>query len=82
MQQALANYEQQRNEASMPIYEFTCQLAALQPPPPDMQALFGACLGNQDATNRLLGVVEGSVPVQEFFAPQNIGQIMAKQPVG
>ena len=77
MQAALDDYEQKRNAATLPIYEFTCQLASLQPPPPEMQQLFGACLGNQDATDRLLGVVEGTVPVQEFFAPENVGAIMA-----
>ena len=33
------------------MYEFTTQLAALEPPPPEMRALFGALRGNQDATN-------------------------------
>ena len=36
LEEALAGYEGQRNEASMPMYEFTCQMAALQPPPPEM----------------------------------------------
>jgi flavin-dependent dehydrogenase len=74
---ALAEFEQRRNEAAMPIYDFTCQLAALEPPPPEMQQLFGALLGNQADTNRFLGVVEGTTPVQEFFAPANLGRIMA-----
>jgi len=77
MDVALADYEQRRNAAAMPIYEFTCQLARLEPPPPEMQQLFGACLGNQTATDRLVGMVEGTVPVQEFMAPENIQQIMA-----
>ena len=31
------------------MYEFTCQLATLEPPPPEMQQLFGAIHGNQKA---------------------------------
>ena len=29
------------------MYEFTCQLASLEPPPPEMQQLLGAIQGNQ-----------------------------------
>jgi 2-polyprenyl-6-methoxyphenol hydroxylase-like FAD-dependent oxidoreductase len=47
----LAAHESARNERVRPMYEFTTQLAALEPPPPEMQALFGALRGNQDATN-------------------------------
>jgi len=28
------------------MYEFTCRLATLEPPPPEMQHLFGAIVGN------------------------------------
>lgn len=73
---ALAEYEQRRNEAATPIYEFTCQLAALEPPPPEMQQLFAALRQNQDQTNRFFGVMAGTVPIPKFFAPENIGRIM------
>jgi 2-polyprenyl-6-methoxyphenol hydroxylase-like FAD-dependent oxidoreductase len=76
---ALADYEQQRNAAAMPIYEFTYQLAALEPPPPEMQQLFGALRHNQEQTNRFFGVIAGTVPVQEFFSPENIGRIVGAQ---
>ena len=33
---------------SLPMYEFTCQLATLEPPPPEMQQLLGAIQGNQE----------------------------------
>jgi flavin-dependent dehydrogenase len=73
---ALADYERQRNEAVMPLYEFTYELAALAPPPPEMQQLFAALQHNQAQTDRFFGAVAGTVPIPEFFAPQNIGQIM------
>jgi 2-polyprenyl-6-methoxyphenol hydroxylase-like FAD-dependent oxidoreductase len=34
---------------SLAMYEFTCQLATLQPPPPDLQRLLEAAHGNQAA---------------------------------
>lgn len=77
LEQALAGYEQARNQQQMPLYELQCQLASLQAPPPELQQLLGALYGNQEATNRFFGVLDGSIPFPEFFAPENIGQIMA-----
>lgn len=74
---ALAEYEHQRNTAALPMYEFTCQLANLaEPPSSEMQQLLAALCGNQAETNRFLGTWAGTVPVPEFFAPENIGRIL------
>lgn len=72
----LADYEQRRNEAARPMYEFIYELAALEPLPPKMQRLFAALQGNQAATDRLFGVLGGTVSFSEFFAPDNIERIM------
>jgi flavin-dependent dehydrogenase len=74
---ALAQYERQRNAAAMPSYALTRQLAALQPPPPEMQQLFGALLHNQAETNNFFGALAGTVPIPEFFAPENLGRIIS-----
>jgi flavin-dependent dehydrogenase len=79
IEEAMAEYEQRRNEATFPIYEFTCQLAALESPPPEMQQLFAALRNNQEQTNRFVGTIAGTVPVPEFFAPENIRQIMTAE---
>ncbi|MGZ3662999.1 MAG: NAD(P)/FAD-dependent oxidoreductase [Ktedonobacterales bacterium] len=76
VEKAMAEYERRRNEAALPIYEFTCQLATLEPPPPEMQQLFAALRGNQADTDRFMGVLAGTTPVPEFFAPENVGRIM------
>jgi 2-polyprenyl-6-methoxyphenol hydroxylase-like FAD-dependent oxidoreductase len=76
LEEALADYEQQRNAAAMPAYEFNCQLATLQPRPPEMQQLFAALRGNRAETDRFIGAVEGTVPIPEFFAPENIQRIV------
>lgn len=72
---ALAEYERRRNEAAMPFYELNCQLAALEPPTPEQRQLRTALGGNQEDTNRFFGVIAGTVPVREFFAPDNIARI-------
>jgi 2-polyprenyl-6-methoxyphenol hydroxylase-like FAD-dependent oxidoreductase len=79
---ALADYERQRNEAAMPLYEFTYQLAGLQPPPPEMQQLFGALRHNQEQIDRFFGLIAGTTPFHEFFAPENLGAIMDAQAQG
>ncbi|MEX0750775.1 MAG: oxidoreductase, partial [Dehalococcoidia bacterium] len=74
---ALADYETRRNERAMPIYHFTCQLATLEPPPPEMQALFGALHSSQEATDQFFSALTGSLPLPAFMDPANIGKIMA-----
>jgi flavin-dependent dehydrogenase len=72
---ALAGYEQKRNEAVMPLYQMTCDLARLAPPPPEMQALFAALRGNEQQTGRFIGTIAGTVPIPEFFSPENLQRI-------
>jgi flavin-dependent dehydrogenase len=76
VEEAMAEYEQRRNEAALPLYEFTCQLATLEPPPAEMQRLFAALRHDQEQTNRFFGVMAGTVLIREFFAPDNLGRIM------
>ena len=59
------------------MYEFTTQLAALEPPPAEMQALFSALRGNQDATNAFLSAITGAIPLGDFMSNANIGRIRA-----
>jgi 2-polyprenyl-6-methoxyphenol hydroxylase-like FAD-dependent oxidoreductase len=73
----LAAHETARNERVRPMYEFTTHLAALEPPPPEMQALFGALRGNQEATNAFLSAITGAIPLPDFMSEENIGRIMA-----
>jgi flavin-dependent dehydrogenase len=72
---ALADYERRRNEAVMPMYELTCELAVLQPPSPKMQRLFAALRQDQTQTDRFFGAIAGTVPIAEFFAPENVARI-------
>ncbi len=83
LDEALAGYEQQRNEAVMPIYEFTCQFfGTLEQPPVEMQQLFGALAGNQGETDRFLGTLAGTVPIPEYFSPENMQRIIGAAQTG
>jgi hypothetical protein len=72
----LANYHRARDEAVSGRYEFTGQLAKLEPPPPEMPALFAALSRNQAEADRFFGVIASTVPVDDFFSPANIARIM------
>ena len=41
--EAMTGYQQTRDNQVMPIYEFTTQLASLEPPPPEMPAEPATC---------------------------------------
>jgi 2-polyprenyl-6-methoxyphenol hydroxylase-like FAD-dependent oxidoreductase len=75
--EALAAYERRRNERVTPLYHFTRELAQLEPPPPEMQRLFGAMHRNQEATDRFFSAITGSLPLPVFMDPQNIDRILA-----
>jgi 2-polyprenyl-6-methoxyphenol hydroxylase-like FAD-dependent oxidoreductase len=75
---ALAGYQHARDEAALPMYEHTCQLAHVeQPPPAEVQQLIAALASNPTQISRFLGIMAGSVPVAEFFSPESVGEILA-----
>jgi flavin-dependent dehydrogenase len=75
---AMAGYQRARDEEAMPIYEFTCDFAKIEPPPPEMQQLIGAMYGNQEAMDGFVSVMAGTLPAPEFFAPENAGRIISQ----
>jgi 2-polyprenyl-6-methoxyphenol hydroxylase-like FAD-dependent oxidoreductase len=74
---AMSDYQRDRDARVLPMYKFTCQLATLEPPPPEMLQLFGAIHGNQKAMNGFAQMNAGTVSPAEFFSPENVGAIMA-----
>jgi 2-polyprenyl-6-methoxyphenol hydroxylase-like FAD-dependent oxidoreductase len=75
--EAMADYQRERDREAMPVYEFTDEFAQLQPPPPELQQLIGAMHGNQEAMDAFVSVQAATLPAPEFFAPENVGRIMA-----
>jgi hypothetical protein len=54
----------------------TVDFAHLQPPPLIRQ-LWSALRDKPEDTNRLFGTIAGTVPADEFFAPDNLARILA-----
>lgn len=77
LHEALAEYHSSRDRRIKEMYDFTCQLATLEPPPAPMRQLFRALHGNQQATNQFFSAITGSLPLPVFMNPENIGRIVA-----
>jgi 2-polyprenyl-6-methoxyphenol hydroxylase-like FAD-dependent oxidoreductase len=74
--EALSEYQRHRDEAVLPIYEFTGQIADLATPPPEMQELLGAIAGNHKAMDEFASMFAGALPVPEFFNPAHIASLI------
>jgi 2-polyprenyl-6-methoxyphenol hydroxylase-like FAD-dependent oxidoreductase len=74
---AMSAYQSTRDEQVLPMYEFTCQFASLDPPPPEMQQLFGAMQRNQAAMDGFARVFAGVTSPALFFSEENVGHILA-----
>ena len=79
---ALASYQQARDDAVLPLYELTCDLARLEPAPPDMQQLFGAVQTSQEFMDDFVSVMAATKPVPEFFGPENVERMFASAGAG
>ena len=74
---AMSRYQAARDARVKAMYDFTCQLATLEPPPPDMQRLFGAIAGNRKAMDDFARMCAGAISPAAFFSPENVDKITA-----
>jgi 2-polyprenyl-6-methoxyphenol hydroxylase-like FAD-dependent oxidoreductase len=74
--EAMSGYQAERDAHAMPMYEFTTQLATLEPAPPDMQELLGAIHGNQPAMDAFVSITAGTLSPPDFFDPANLSRLL------
>lgn len=74
---AMAAYQDQRDLRVGGMYEFTTSLAALEPPPLDLQRLLAAIAGDPAAMDEFASVVAGTMPPEELFAPDHVHALLA-----
>ncbi len=74
--EAMATYQRVRDEQVAQIFEFTTQLATLEPPPEPIQQLLGAVAGNQGAMDEFAGVFAGTVPPATFLSPDHVATLV------
>lgn len=80
---AMSAWHHQRDAQVSAMYEFTAQMATLEPPPPEMQHLLQAISRDQDTMNGFVSVISGAISPTEFFSSDNVSRILAgtQQPV-
>jgi flavin-dependent dehydrogenase len=76
MNEALADYERRRNDATMPDYRLNVARAQFTVSPQE-RALRAALSGNAEATRQFFLANEGLAPREAFVARENIDRIMA-----
>jgi 2-polyprenyl-6-methoxyphenol hydroxylase-like FAD-dependent oxidoreductase len=72
---ALADYGRRRDAKARPMYAMTSDLARLAPPSPEMAALISALQHRPADVRRFLGIMAGTVAIDEFFDPANLARI-------
>jgi flavin-dependent dehydrogenase len=75
--EAMGTCQQTRDAHALPIYEFTTQLATLEPPPAEVQQLLGAMQGEPDAMSAFVSIIAGTLSPVEFFDPAHIRRLLA-----
>jgi 2-polyprenyl-6-methoxyphenol hydroxylase-like FAD-dependent oxidoreductase len=74
---AMGDYQRARDTTVLPMYDFTTDMATLEPPPPQMQQVLAAVSGDQQAMDGFARVVAGVTSPAEFFSDENVGRILA-----
>jgi flavin-dependent dehydrogenase len=77
LEAALAGYEQQRDDATLPDYHDNIRMARLGPIPPDVLQLRRALLDKPADTTRFMLARNGRISYGAFFNPQNLERVLA-----
>jgi flavin-dependent dehydrogenase len=73
---ALGEHQLARDERTRPMFDFTLQFAGFDPPSDDDAALFAAIAADPSASADFASVMAGTMPVEEFFDPANLGRLL------
>jgi 2-polyprenyl-6-methoxyphenol hydroxylase-like FAD-dependent oxidoreductase len=76
-EEAMGEYQSERDRHVLPMYEFTAELATLEPPPPQVQQVLAAAAGNQEAMDGFARVNAGVTSPADYFSKENVGRILA-----
>ncbi len=68
---ALADYQRRRDATLGPMYDFTTDLAAFNPPRLADQHLLASLHGRQAEIDRFLGIFAGATPIRQYRSPRN-----------
>jgi hypothetical protein len=75
---AMADYQSERDRLSLPFYEFTTQLATLQPLPLELERVLAAVHGNQEAMDGFARVGGAVTSPADFFSEENVRRVLGR----
>lgn len=82
LESALETFAEQRDEYLGPHFAFTLEMAKLEPEPPEeFVQLMTSLPGHQEDINDYFGIFAMTVPVGDFFDPENVKRIVERGPV-
>jgi flavin-dependent dehydrogenase len=79
LEEALADFERQRNAFELPFYDFTYYNGTFQPPDPKQRALLEAIARSPSAVSGFIGLYAQTMSPAAYFAPENIARILSGQ---
>ena len=82
MAKAMSMYEQERNAETLPMYEFTRQVASFEPMSLQQEVLFTALENKPKERERFFGMITGSVSVKEFFSARSLFRMLGMRGMG
>jgi len=76
--EALGDYERARDGSTRAMFDLTCQMASHDAPSDEEIELFALIASREDASRDFMSVVAGTMPVEAFFDPQNLGRYLSE----
>jgi 2-polyprenyl-6-methoxyphenol hydroxylase-like FAD-dependent oxidoreductase len=73
---AMRDYQSIRDAHVLPMYEFTAELASLEPPSPELQRVLAAVHGSPEAMDGFARVNAGVTSPAEFFSDESVRRIL------
>ena len=64
----MADYQSARDQQVSGMYDLTCELARLEPPPPELQQVLVSLAGSQSGMDLFARVCAGVTQPEELFA--------------
>jgi flavin-dependent dehydrogenase len=71
---AVAEYAKERDEASAGTFELTCSISELQLSP-FYDAVFSATSHSEEYTKKFFGLIAGGIPGEQFFGPDSLERL-------
>jgi 2-polyprenyl-6-methoxyphenol hydroxylase-like FAD-dependent oxidoreductase len=75
---ALGRYQHTRDEQALPMYEFTNEIAPLEPPPPEFAQLLAAISTDGRSMDEFVQMTSGMLSAAEFFSERNVRRLLGR----